>query len=76
MVLNYGGNAVNGVDFAPLPSTVTLAAGTNSATLKVRATDSGDATTKKLKVSVVPANNYTLSNDKVQTQAKIKIVAD
>ena len=76
VALNFGGNAVNGVDFSPLPDTVTLAAGVNSATLRVRATNSGDATVKKLKVSVAPATGYTLSNDKVQTQARIKIVAD
>ncbi len=76
VALNFGGNAVNGVDFAPLPSTLMLAAGTSSATLKIRATDSGDTTTKKLKVSVVPAASYTITADKVKTQAKIKIIAD
>ena len=76
VALNYGGSAVNGVDYSPLPATVTLAAGTSSATLKVRATNSGDAATKKLKVSVVPADTYTITDDKVKTEAKIKIVAD
>ena len=74
--LSYGGTAVNGVDYAPMPTTVTVASGAGSATLKVRATNVGMASPKKLKVSVVPSDSYSISAEKTKTEAKIKIVAD
>ena len=73
--LKYSGSAVNGTDYAALPTTVTLPGGTSTITLKVHATPAAAEASKKLKVHLQPSAAYSITSDKAKTEAKIKIVA-
>ena len=73
VTLKYGGTAVNGVDYKLLPTTVAIPAGSSTATLRVRATDSVDAP-KKLKVHLAASADYTSGTGGVSTQAQVKLV--
>ena len=75
VTLKYSGTAVAGVDYSPLPTTLTMPAGAAIATLKVIATENAGSGTK-LKVHLGSAAGYTVNSDPAKTQAKIKILAD
>ena len=60
--LLYSGNAVSGVDYAPLPAKVTIPAGAASATLSIQPTAPAKSAPVTLIVKVKPKKAYVLSN--------------
>ena len=71
--LAVGGSAVSGVDYAPLPSTVTIPAGQDSVSLTVDPVAQQFSGVKKVKMRVTPGSNYTTAGTTAPA-AKVKIL--
>ncbi len=71
VALKIAGNAVSGVDYAPLPSSVTIPAGQDSVTITVEPLPQQFTTVKKVKFTVVPSANYV--PDATAAVSKVKI---
>ncbi len=72
VALAVGGNAVSGVDYTALPSSVTIPAGQDSMTLTVEPVVQQFTGVKKIKFNVAPGADYTQNT--AATLAKVKIV--
>lgn len=72
VALAVGGNAVNGVDYTELSSSVTIPAGQDSTTLTVEPVIQQFTGVKKIKFNVAPSASYTQNT--AATIAKVKIV--
>ncbi len=71
--LTYSGDAVSGVDYAPLPAKVTIPAGASSVSLDVQPTNASRVTAAKLKVAFQVRGTYRVTPDASHAKVKVRI---
>ncbi len=76
VALSFGGTAVNGVDTNPIPSKVTIPAGSASVDLPVQSLNVQSSIVKKLKVQLVQQAKYAVSPVAAQAKTNVKILPE